>query len=348
VLPDGSVVTSSACGGAQAASHICGMLQDHHGSHARARRRRRRNHLQPFPTLYTVARRTASRIGTSFAEGSHDCSRDCSRSRYVCLMTLQVIGTSSIRRMAMLAQRFPHLVCSDVRGNLNTRLRCAPACLRPPARPGLASLALTTESMQCACVCTGNRKLEEGREDGGPPYAALMLAAVGLERLGWHDKIHLRLDPRAIRFACLCHTFAPSFANAATPSALVHARCTRTLVGACGGRGTAVSREPGRIGGALLMPFDNNNRAAWPHPSVSRAHSCAVEHLYAPGQGALAIVCRASDAPIEAILRTLDHRTTSLVSLELSSFELLHAACPIPCTCLFFRPRGRRVSPFSD
>ena len=83
-------------------------------------------------------------------------------------------------------------------------------------------------------------------------------------------------------------------------------------------------------------------------PSVSRARSCAVEHLYAPGQGALAIVCRASDAPIEAILRTLDHRTTSLVSLELSSFELLHAACPIPCTCLFFSPRGRRVSPFSD
>ena len=40
-----------------------------------------------------------------------------------------------------------------------------------------------------------DRKLEEGREDGGPPYAALMLAAVGLERLGWHDKIHLRLDP---------------------------------------------------------------------------------------------------------------------------------------------------------
>jgi porphobilinogen deaminase len=42
---------------------------------------------------------------------------------------------------------------------------------------------------------------------------------------------------------------------------------------------------------------------------------CAVEHLYAPGQGALAIVCRAAaaDEPIQAILRTLDHRTTSLV-----------------------------------
>ena len=71
-----------------------------------------------------------------------------------------------------------------------------------------------------------------------------------------------------------------------------------------------------------------------------------MEHLYAPGQGALAIVCRASDAPIEAILRTLDHRTTSLVSLELSSFELLHAACPIPCTCLFFAPEDAELARF--
>ena len=182
-------------------------------------------------------------------------------------------------------------------------------------------------------MCTDNRKLEEGREDGGPPYAALMLAAVGLERLGWHDKIHLRLDPRAT--ACPCHTCAPSLANAATPSAFEPARCARTPVGACR-RLRHRRASPCRIiSGALLMPLIVIALLA---ASIGTWNSCAVEHLYAPGQGALAIVCRASDAPIEAILRTLDHRTTSLVSLELSSFELLHAAYPIPCTCLFSPP----------
>lgn len=62
-----------------------------------------------------------------------------------------VIGTSSVRRVAQLRRRYPHLVFSDVRGNINTRL----AKLDAP----------------------------------NGPYTALILAAAGLIRLNMHARI---------------------------------------------------------------------------------------------------------------------------------------------------------------
>eukprot|EP00743_Colponemidia_sp_Colp-15_P004071 GILK01004393.1.p1 GENE.GILK01004393.1~~GILK01004393.1.p1 ORF type:complete len:370 (-),score=60.79 GILK01004393.1:187-1272(-) len=64
-----------------------------------------------------------------------------------------VIGTSSLRRTALLKRRYPHLVFKDIRGNLNTRLR----------------------------------KLDVNE------YDALILACAGLDRLGWGDRISQRL-----------------------------------------------------------------------------------------------------------------------------------------------------------
>uniref|UniRef100_A0A7N8WTF1 Porphobilinogen deaminase n=1 Tax=Mastacembelus armatus TaxID=205130 RepID=A0A7N8WTF1_9TELE len=61
-----------------------------------------------------------------------------------------VIGTSSLRRAAQLKKRFPHLEFKDIRGNLNTRLK----------------------------------KLDE-KED----FAAIILAAAGLRRMGWENRI---------------------------------------------------------------------------------------------------------------------------------------------------------------
>ncbi|GAX38121.1 hydroxymethylbilane synthase [Nodularia sp. NIES-3585] len=61
-----------------------------------------------------------------------------------------VIGTSSLRRLAQLRNKFPHFTFKDVRGNLNTRLK----------------------------------KLDAGE------YDALILAAAGLERLGMSDRVH--------------------------------------------------------------------------------------------------------------------------------------------------------------
>ncbi len=66
-----------------------------------------------------------------------------------------VVGTSSLRRQAMIAARYPHLVVQPLRGNLDTRLR----------------------------------KLDQG------DYAAIILAAAGLQRLGLPERIRAYLEP---------------------------------------------------------------------------------------------------------------------------------------------------------
>jgi len=65
------------------------------------------------------------------------------------------VGTSSLRRAAQLRKLRPDLTIESVRGNLDTRLR----------------------------------KLDEGQ------YDAILLAAAGLKRLGWGDRIAEILDP---------------------------------------------------------------------------------------------------------------------------------------------------------
>ena len=67
-----------------------------------------------------------------------------------------VVGTSSLRRQSQLMARFPHLKIESLRGNLQTRLR----------------------------------KLDEGQ------YAAIILAAAGLIRLGLRDRIKSTISPQ--------------------------------------------------------------------------------------------------------------------------------------------------------
>ncbi|WP_105533803.1 hydroxymethylbilane synthase [Solimicrobium silvestre] len=66
-----------------------------------------------------------------------------------------VIGTSSLRRQAALMAAYPHLLIKPLRGNLDTRLR----------------------------------KLDQG------DYAAIILAAAGLKRLGLPERIRAYLEP---------------------------------------------------------------------------------------------------------------------------------------------------------
>ncbi|CAL8350686.1 unnamed protein product [Lota lota] len=73
-----------------------------------------------------------------------------------------VIGTSSLRRAAQLKKRFPHLDFKDIRGNLNTRLK----------------------------------KLDD-KED----YSAIILAAAGLKRMGWDNRISQILEPEDCMYA---------------------------------------------------------------------------------------------------------------------------------------------------
>jgi hydroxymethylbilane synthase len=67
-----------------------------------------------------------------------------------------VVGTSSLRRQSQLQARFPHLKIESLRGNLQTRLR----------------------------------KLDEGQ------YAAIILAAAGLIRLGLSARIKTTISPQ--------------------------------------------------------------------------------------------------------------------------------------------------------
>lgn len=66
-----------------------------------------------------------------------------------------VVGTSSLRRQALIAARFPQLVIQPLRGNLDTRLA----------------------------------KLDRGE------YAAIILAAAGLKRLGMASRIRAFIEP---------------------------------------------------------------------------------------------------------------------------------------------------------
>ncbi|KIL67714.1 hypothetical protein M378DRAFT_159567 [Amanita muscaria Koide BX008] len=74
-----------------------------------------------------------------------------------------VVGTSSVRRVAQLKRQFPHLVCTDVRGNLNTRFS----------------------------------KLD----DPNGPYSAIILAKAGMIRLGTGDRITSDLAPPTLYHA---------------------------------------------------------------------------------------------------------------------------------------------------
>lgn len=72
-----------------------------------------------------------------------------------------VIGTSAVRRKALITQHYGHLTCQDIRGNINTRMK----------------------------------KLEEKQ------YDAILLAKTGLERLKMNSKIDETLDMQAFGYA---------------------------------------------------------------------------------------------------------------------------------------------------
>jgi hydroxymethylbilane synthase len=115
------------------------------------------------------------------------------------------VGTSSLRRAAQLRQIRPDLIVESVRGNLDTRLR----------------------------------KLDEGQ------YDAILLAAAGLKRLGWGDRIAEILAPEVMcpavgqgALAIETRVSGPGFdACAALDHAATHAAVAaeRGLLAALGG-----------------------------------------------------------------------------------------------------------------
>ncbi len=112
------------------------------------------------------------------------------------------VGTSSLRRAAQLRQLRPDLIVESVRGNLDTRLR----------------------------------KLDEGQ------YDSILLAAAGLKRLGWADRIAEILEPEQMcpavgQGALAIETRAGSTVAALLDHAETHTAITaeRALLCALGG-----------------------------------------------------------------------------------------------------------------
>jgi hydroxymethylbilane synthase len=119
-----------------------------------------------------------------------------------------VVGTSSLRRQALIAARYPHLVVRPLRGNLDTRLG----------------------------------KLDRGE------YAAIILAAAGLKRLGLPERIRAFLEPEqslpapgqgamAIEISSaredLRHLLAPLNHQATSRAVAAERSVSRTFGGSC-------------------------------------------------------------------------------------------------------------------
>ena len=81
-----------------------------------------------------------------------------------------IVGTSSLRRAAQLRRRYPDLVFKDVRGNIETRLR------KCDAREGDELF---------------NAEVSPGSPNG---YDCIILAAAGLHRMGYEDRIAQYLE----------------------------------------------------------------------------------------------------------------------------------------------------------
>jgi porphobilinogen deaminase len=126
-----------------------------------------------------------------------------------------VVGTSSLRREAMVRRDYPALTVVGVRGNLNTRLRKLDG---GGAQEGAGAEVVAEASTAAATTRAGQWSAGGGGGDtasaaaaapaadpqsssasSAPPtapqaYDALVLATAGLVRMGWEDRITSRLS----------------------------------------------------------------------------------------------------------------------------------------------------------
>uniref|UniRef100_A0A0R3W2K4 hydroxymethylbilane synthase n=1 Tax=Taenia asiatica TaxID=60517 RepID=A0A0R3W2K4_TAEAS len=127
-----------------------------------------------------------------------------------------IIGTSALRRIAVLKRRFPHLNFISVRGNLSTRLQKLDG---PCPKEGCSSIT-------------------------NPMYDALILAEAGILRVGWELRIdeHLDRDRYAVgqgALACECR-----FGDSRIQSLLSSVHCETTAL-ACIAERAFMSRLEG-------------------------------------------------------------------------------------------------------
>lgn len=131
-----------------------------------------------------------------------------------------IIGTSSLRREALLHRDYPHLFTTGVRGNLNTRLKKLDKLHitphinnntenkgtsnnketgEPTIIPDAATRAerWTASSVASSSASTTTETTVSSSEQH---YDALILASAGLVRMGWGERITRRLSPRTFPY----------------------------------------------------------------------------------------------------------------------------------------------------
>lgn len=140
--------------------------------------------------------------------------------RYKSLASLPpgaVVGTSSLRREAMIRRLYPHLTVATIRGNLNTRLRKLDQGVTPegvgaaasgPSATAVAAAAAAASDIEGAVTSpatvaatgssNGNTSSNATHGSSAQPslhYDALVLAAAGVKRMGWGRRIVALLSP---------------------------------------------------------------------------------------------------------------------------------------------------------
>lgn len=81
------------------------------------------------------------------------------------------VGTSSLRRTAQLKRKFPNIQVSDVRGNLNTRLK-----------------KLDDDS-------------QATEKNTNTNYSGIILALAGIRRMGWEKRVSQIIDSDVMLYA---------------------------------------------------------------------------------------------------------------------------------------------------
>nr|CAD7261459.1 unnamed protein product [Timema shepardi] len=174
-----------------------------------------------------------------------------------------VIGTSSLRRASQLHLKYPDLKVKDVRGNLNTRL---------------------------------------AKLDKGDLYDGLVLAAAGLERMGWEARVS-----QVYKYKL------EEMMGWEAPVSQVYKHKLEEVMG-----------WEARV--SQVYKHKLEEVMGWEAPSLE-----AEDMMYAVGQGALAVECREDDFAMLQMLEPLQHVSTTLrVAAERSFLRTLGGGCSAP------------------
>ncbi len=124
-----------------------------------------------------------------------------------CLPAGALVGTSALRRRASIARFHPHLACDDIRGNVGTRYLSSISVshsffffffFRDPRLPLFFISSPPSPLPLSPPFFPGSRRLS--KLDAGQ-YDALILAHVGLKRLGLAHRVACELDDQVYMHA---------------------------------------------------------------------------------------------------------------------------------------------------